>query len=209
MITESNAYFTVPHQFNVYLETWPESKGIPTEEDLRSMQSVGLKLLSEVKELESSCLLQLRSLDNDAKAVVDFLKLQSRKVDLVLHHVLEKEVQTGERFSGTHFGGSGINLSSDTPLNVGDYYKTSIYISSELVAILCLCQVTQCQKVDHGAALIEESQSDSKSHTNLFNISLEFSQILDADVEQLVKASLNVQQKMLKMRKQSRQQAAD
>ncbi|WP_153914333.1 hypothetical protein [Shewanella sp. TC10] len=201
MITESNAYFTVPHQFNVYLETWPDSKGIPTEEDLRSMQSVGLKLLSEVKELESSCLLQLRSLDNDAKAVVDFLKLQSRKVDLVLHHVLEKEVQTGERFSGTHFGGSGINLSSDTPLNVGDYFKSSIYISSELVAILCLCQVTQCQKVDPSAIHNDD--------TVLFNISLEFSQILDADVEQLVKASLNVQQKMLKMRKQSRQQAAD
>ena len=205
MFTESNAYFTVPHQFNVYLETWPESKGIPTEEDLRSMQSVGLKLLSEVKELEASCLLQLRSLDNDAKAVVDFLKLQSRKVDLVLHHVLEKEVQSGEQFQGSHFGGSGINLKSDTPLNVGDYFKTSIYISSELVAILCLCQVTQCQSSDSQNA----DSANEAANTESYNISLEFSQILDADVEQLVKASLNVQQKMLKMRKQNRQQAAD
>ncbi len=197
MFTESNAYFTVPHQFNVYLESWPESKGIPTEADLRSMQSVGLKLLSEVKELEASCLLQLRGLDNDAKAVVDFLKLQSRKVDLVLHHVLEKEVQTGDKFLGSHFGGSGISLTSDTALNVGDYFKTSIYISSELVAILCLCQVTQCQRIEN------------ESQTATYNISLEFSQILDADVEQLVKASLNVQQKMLKMRKQSRQQSVE
>lgn len=197
MFTESNAYFTVPHQFNVYLESWPESKGIPTEADLRSMQSVGLKLLSEVKELEASCLLQLRGLDNDAKAVVDFLKLQSRKVDLVLHHVLEKEVQTGDKFQGSHFGGSGISLTSDTALNVGDYFKTSIYISSELVAILCLCQVTQCQRIEN------------ESQTATYNISLEFSQILDADVEQLVKASLNVQQKMLKMRKQSRQQSVE
>ncbi|MCC4832424.1 hypothetical protein LMH66_07245 [Shewanella sp. 10N.7] len=197
MFTESNAYFTVPHQFNVYLESWPESKGIPTEADLRSMQSVGLKLLSEVKELEASCLLQLRGLDNDAKAVVDFLKLQSRKVDLVLHHVLEKEVQTGDKFQGSHFGGSGISLTSETALNVGDYFKTSIYISSELVAILCLCQVTQCQRIEN------------ESQTATYNISLEFSQILDADVEQLVKASLNVQQKMLKMRKQSRQQSVE
>ncbi|PMG75944.1 hypothetical protein BCU84_14520 [Shewanella sp. 10N.286.51.B7] len=197
MFTESNAYFTVPHQFNVYLESWPESKGIPTEADLRSMQSVGLKLLSEVKELEASCLLQLRGLDNDAKAVVDFLKLQSRKVDLVLHHVLEKEVQTGDKFLGSHFGGSGISLTSDTALNVDDYFKTSIYISSELVAILCLCQVTQCQRIEN------------ESQTGSYNISLEFSQILDADVEQLVKASLNVQQKMLKMRKQSRQQSVE
>ncbi len=197
MFTESNAYFTVPHQFNVYLESWPESKGIPTEADLRSMQSVGLKLLSEVKELEASCLLQLRGLDNDAKAVVDFLKLQSRKVDLVLHHVLEKEVQTGDKFQGSHFGGSGISLTSKTALNVGDYFKTSIYISSELVAILCLCQVTQCQRIEN------------ESQTGSYNISLEFSQILDADVEQLVKASLNVQQKMLKMRKQSRQQSVE
>lgn len=116
MFTESNAYFTVPHQFNVYLETWPESNAIPTEEDLRSMQSVGLKLLSEVKELEANCLLQLRQLDNEAKAVVDFLKLQSRKVDLVLQHVLEKEVQSGERYQGTQFGGSGISIVSPAPL---------------------------------------------------------------------------------------------
>lgn len=58
---------------------------------LRSMQSLGIQLLSEVKTLEANCLLQLRHLDNDAKAVVDFLKLQSRKVDLVLQHVLEKK----------------------------------------------------------------------------------------------------------------------
>ncbi|ARD22794.1 MULTISPECIES: PilZ domain-containing protein [Shewanella] len=192
MFTESNAYFTVPHQFNVYLETWPESNAIPTEEDLRSMQSVGLKLLSEVKELEANCLLQLRQLDNEAKAVVDFLKLQSRKVDLVLQHVLEKEVQSGERYQGTQFGGSGISIVSPAPLTIGDYFKSSIYISSELVAILCLCQVSQCQSTENG-----------------YLVTFEFSQILDSDVEQLVKASLNVQQKMLKMRKQSRQQVSD
>ncbi|WP_192022896.1 hypothetical protein [Shewanella sp. WPAGA9] len=192
MFTESNAYFTVPHQFNVYLETWPESNAIPTEEDLRSMQSVGLKLLSEVKELEANCLLQLRQLDNEAKAVVDFLKLQSRKVDLVLQHVLEKEVQSGELYQGTQFGGSGISIVSPDPLTIGEYFKSSIYISSELVAILCLCQVSQCQSTENG-----------------YLVTFEFSQILDSDVEQLVKASLNVQQKMLKMRKQSRQQASD
>ncbi|WP_144208915.1 hypothetical protein [Shewanella donghaensis] len=205
MFTESNAYFTVPHDFSVYLESWSDSKGIPSEQDLRSMQSVGLKLLSEVKELEATCLLQLRNLDNDAKAVVDFLKLQSRKVDLVLHHVLEKEVQAGEQFNGSHFGGSGITLISDCPLTVDDYYKTSIYISSELVAILCLCQVSQCQPV----AIADADDNRADNQTTQYNITLEFSQILDADVEQLVKASLTVQQKMLKQRKQIRQQAAE
>ncbi|PMG27116.1 hypothetical protein BCU94_19145 [Shewanella sp. 10N.286.52.C2] len=204
MLTESNAYFTVPHDFAVYLENWSGSQGIPSEQDLRSMQSVGLKLLSEVKELEASCLLQLRSIDNDAKAVVDFLKLQSRKVDLVLHHVLEKEVQTGEKFQGSHFGGSGISLITPKPLTIGEYFKTSIYISSELVAILCLCQVSQCKLINFD----DDAEQNNKRNQPQYAVSLDFSQILDADVEQLVKASLTVQQKMLQQRKQIRQQAA-
>ena len=155
------------------------------------MQSVGLRLLSEVKTLEASCLLQLRHLDNDAKAVVDFLKLQSRKIDLVLQHVLEKEIQEGDKFLGSQFGGSGISVTASKPLTVGEKFKTYLYLHAELVAVLCICRVSDCRQIENN-----EASSDS------WYCELEFDVILDEDVEQLVKASLNVQQKMLKLRKQ-------
>jgi hypothetical protein len=175
----------------VYLTSWDPSHALPTDDELRDMQSVGLKLLTEVKSLEASCLLQLRHLDNDAKAVVDFLKLQSRKVDLVLQHVLEKEVQDGELFTGDQFGGSGISIISTRPLIANEFVKTHIYLHTELVALLCICQIRTC------------TATNDTAETPSWRCELEFSQILEDDIEQLVRASLNVQQKMLKKRKQN------
>ncbi|WP_394131063.1 hypothetical protein [Shewanella maritima] len=188
MLTDSNSYFSVPHQFSVYLSPWDKSLPLPSEDQLRDLQSVGLKLLTDVKGLEASCLLQLRQIDNEAKAVVDFLKLQSRKIDLVLQHIIESESHNGDKAQGLQFGGSGIQVISTQPLNVGDYYQTQIYIRGELVAVMCIAQIKQCQAIG--------------SAPSSWQCDLDFVQILDDDVEQLVKASLNVQQKLLKQRKQ-------
>ncbi|VEE64559.1 Uncharacterised protein [Shewanella putrefaciens] len=202
MFTDTNPYFSVPHPFTAYLSLWDENQPLPSEMALRSMQSLGIQLLSEVKALEASCLLQLRHLDNEAKVVVDFLKLQSRKVDLVLQHVLEKEVQEGEKFSGCQFGGSGIRLMSKEALPLGRQYKVTLFIHEELVAILCFAKVTACLVSQEGQS--DGLQVQSPNAALPYLVDLEFSQILDADVEQLVKASLNVQQKQLKLRKQAR-----
>ncbi|MGL5728770.1 MAG: hypothetical protein ACRCYD_13095 [Plesiomonas sp.] len=190
MFTDSNPYFSVSHAFTAYLSPWPQNHPLPTDIALRSMQSVGIQLLSDVKELEASCLLQLRHLDHDAKAIVDFLKLQSRKVDLVLQHVLEQETQEGDKFSGCQFGGSGIRLLSPSPLPLGSPFKTTLFIHDELIAILCFVKV-----------MANHLDTTALSGAAQYYVDLEFSQILEGDVEQLVKASLNVQQKQLKLRK--------
>jgi hypothetical protein len=185
---------------------------------LRTMQSIGIQLLSEVKELEANCLLQLRHLDNDAKAVVDFLKLQSRKVDLVLQHVLEKETQEGEKYLGSQFGGSGLRLLTPKALEIGAQYKITLFIHDELVAILCFAKVIATQplkpvQAKGNPADITTSHSDPDSiepnprpEDEQWQTDFEFSQILGSDIEQLVKASLNVQQKQLKLRKLARDQ---
>lgn len=202
MFTDTNPYFSVPHPFTAYLRLWDENRPLPSEMALRSMQSLGIQLLSEVKALEASCLLQLRHLDNEAKVVVDFLKLQSRKVDLVLQHVLEKEVQEGDKYDGCQFGGSGIRIISTTALPLGRHVKVTLFIHDELVAILCFAKVTACMLSQEALSTAQQAQQHNASSPYL--IDLEFSQILDSDVEQLVKASLNVQQKQLKLRKQAR-----
>lgn len=209
MFTDTNPYFSVPHHFTAYLSQWPSSQSLPSEMALRSMQSLGIQLLSEVKTLEANCLLQLRHLDNEAKVVVDFLKLQSRKVDLVLQHVLEKETQEGEKCFGNQFGGSGLRLLTPTALDIGSHYKITLFIHDELVAILCFGKViaTQAQKIAQAEGNMSRNDS-TEQHTQpehlQWQTDFEFSQILESDVEQLVKASLNVQQKQLKLRKLAR-----
>ena len=187
MFTDPNPYFSVPHPFTVYLNDWPSDAALPSELELKAMQSIGLQLLSEVKSLEASCLVQLRHLDNDAKSVMEYLRLQSRKIDLVLQHVLESETQEGDKYSGIKFGGSGIEFLSSAPFETGKTFKTTLYIRDELVAILCMAQVSQCVP--------------NPDNAHQYLVELSFSQIIDEDVEHLVKASLSVQQKLLKQRK--------
>lgn len=201
MINDSNSYFSVPHQFNVYLTPWDKQRPIPDDTELRQMQSTGLKLLSEVKALEANCLLQLRQLDSSTHSIIEFLKLQSRKVDLVLQHVLEKEAQAGVQYQGHQFGGSSLSLFADNQMDVGSIFSCHIYLHAEVVAVLCIGEVTGCQQVNNDAT---DSDDLTTTEQPLWHTDLAFIQILDEDIEQLVKASLTVQQKMLKLRKQQR-----
>ena len=134
--------------------------------------------------------MQLRNLDDEAKTVVEYLKLQSKKVDLVLQYVLEQESHEGELHRGLFFGGSGLRITSANPLEIGAQFKITCHIKEELVVLLCFGQVTASQAI----------KGNDTSHL----IDIEFSQITDADIEQLVKASLSVQQKQLKQRKLTR-----
>ena len=190
MITDSSDYFSVKHDFKAYLTPWPDNMPIPSESELTLMLPLGLQLINDVKSLEASCLLQLRNLDDEAKTVVEYLKLQSKKVDLVLQYVLEQESHEGELHRGLFFGGSGLRITSANPLEIGAQFKITCHIKEELVVLLCFGQVTASQAI----------KGNDTSHL----IDIEFSQITDADIEQLVKASLSVQQKQLKQRKLTR-----
>ncbi len=184
MIDESSTYFSVPHKFKAFIKVWPKNTDLPNLDQLYELQSVGLQLLSEVKAIESSSLIQLRALESDAKAVVDYLKLQSKKIDLILQYVLESEHQDGTQIKGTKFGGGGIEVITSNALEVGEHFEVTIFIRDELVAVLAIATVT---------AVTPTEDEHWKAELN-------FSRILEADIEILVKASLGVQQKMLKAR---------
>ncbi|MBE8168829.1 MAG: hypothetical protein HAW66_10735 [Shewanella sp.] len=190
MIDDSNPYFSVPHPFKAFLTLWPEEKGLPTENELQGLQSIGLQLLSEVKNVESNCLMQLRQLESDTKSVVDYLKLQSKKIDLILQYVLESEPQDGAQTLGLKFGGGGIEILTDFSAPIGQHYKSTVFIRDELIALLAIASVDDCQP--------HPDQADK------WILTLSFKQILEADIELLVKASLSVQQKMLKQRNKNR-----
>ena len=188
MIDESSPYFSVPHKFKAYLKPRSGNSELPSLEILQELQSVGLQLLSEVKAVESSSLTQLRALENDTKSVVDYLKLQSKKIDLILQYVLENEHQDGIKTQGVKFGGGGIEIITDFEAQVGEHFEATIFIRDELVAVLAIVTVKSC----------------TQEENNHWKLELNFSRILDSDIEALVKASLGVQQKMLRSRSENK-----
>ncbi len=187
MIDDSAAYFSVPHKFKAYLKPLPEGDDLPSLKQLQNRQSVGLRLLSEVKAVESRSLTQLRALENDTKAVVDYLKLQSRKIDLILQYVLESEHQDGIEVQGTKFGGGSIEVITDFEPQINQHFTITLFIRDELVALSAVVTVTSAEQ-----------------DNEYWRAELNFSRILDTDVEILVKASLSVQQKYLRARADKR-----
>jgi len=191
LLTDSSPYFSVKHDFKAYLTPWPDNMPIPSESELNLMLPLSLQLISDVKALEANCLLQLRHLDDAAKTVVEYLKLQSKKIDLVLLHVLERETHEGELHIGLFFGGSGIRISGSSPFDAGDKFKITLNIKEEFVSLLCFGYVTATQVIENSP-----TSTDTQYLTDI-----EFNRISDIDIEQLVKASLSIQQKQLKQRK--------
>ncbi|WP_417761128.1 hypothetical protein [Shewanella sp.] len=190
MNTDSNAYFSVLHPFDAYLSLWPAGKALPSEDELHRLKSKGMQLISEVKALEGSYMLQLRHLGDDARAIADYMKLQSRKIDLVLQHLLEQETKDGVHCTGLQFGGSNCQVHSDQPFEVHQLVKLTLFIREEVLSILCFAEVIDCRiDPDNQAAYL---------------VDLAYRVINDAEVEQLVKASLNIQQKQLQQRKGNR-----
>ncbi|QUN07052.1 hypothetical protein KDN34_06350 [Shewanella yunxiaonensis] len=190
MFPESSAYFSVPHPFDAYISLWPAELPLPDEAQLQAMKSKGMQLMGEVKALEGDCLIHLRQMGDDGRAIVEYLKLQSRKIDLVLQHLLEQEARDGEHCIGLQFGGSGVRLQSQITLPRGSLVKLLLFVREEILSVLCMAKVT-------------DSREDPDSPGS-YLLDMEYSVITEAEVEQLVKASLVIQQKQLKLRKVSR-----
>ncbi|MCL1124330.1 hypothetical protein [Shewanella surugensis] len=211
MFIDSTPYFSVTHSFQVFVEAWPQETPLPTETQLNALLPVGMQLMSDVKALEADCLLQLRHLDDDAKTIVEYLKLQSRKIDLVLQHVLAQTPHPGEAVKGVRFGGSGIHILTPTPLTPDQPFKLTLYMKEEFIAMICFAKVidsTLTNKINMPIETLAQASihnDDPLSHKEQneaqYLTELRFNVIQDSDIEQLVKASLSVQQKQLKLRK--------
>ncbi|WP_299495066.1 hypothetical protein [uncultured Shewanella sp.] len=221
MFTDSTPYFSVTHAFEVFLETWPAERPLPTEAQLHHLLPTGMQLLSDVKALEADCLLQLRHLDDESKTIIDYLKLQSRKIDLVLQHVLAQAPHSGDAFEGIRFGGSGFQILSRSPFSKTAQFKATLYIKEELISIMCFAKVLHSHSVEQTTLVdgtsdidtqtfskqalnkeaLNEETSLSDDPTSSYLTEFSFNMIQDSDIEQLVKASLNIQQKQLKLRK--------
>lgn len=204
MLTDSSAYFSINHPFDVYLSPWDNTNSPPSAELLSAMLPSGLQLISDVKALESDCLLQLRHLDDEAKTVVEFLKLQSRKIDMVLQHVMAQEQYEGDKYAATHFGGSGFTIISSEPLELGLEFKATLHIKEELVALLSIAKVQSCRLLDQAQSKLISTPNDSNHTVAHYACEFSFTVIQESDVEQLVKASLSLQQKQLKLRQLAR-----
>ena len=118
--------------------------------------------------------------------ISEYLILQTKKVDLVLHQQLSQIDYTGMKCQGTHFGGSHLSFSMPEQFNVYDDQELALHllIQKHRIAVYCFAKVLSFE-------------TENKQHA----IRAEIVQIGEAEQEQLIRASLQQQQYILKSRK--------
>lgn len=180
-------FYTIQHAVRVNMVCVPESFVLPDVDDLSEHMPFAFKVASEVSSIDAKALRQLRNMGEHGLELADFLNTQSRKIDLLMSLVLQQQDDASTAYMSYKFGGGGIILVCNQPLNPGQITELKIFLKEEASAIFCFGEVIACQAV-----------ADS------YHISLIFNRIREEDQDLLVRASLHLQ--TLQLRKRAKQQ---
>lgn len=144
------------------------------------------KLANEVSELEQSSLRPLRNLGDVAQELAVFLQAQSRKIDLIMSHILASEQPQDNAMYCDSYGGGGVKFTTSEQYIIGQAFRTKLFLQHEASAVYCYTEVVA----------IDELGDGQKQYTLLFTA------IRDSDQELVVRASLHAQTRQLKKRQQ-------
>ena len=183
---EFEQYFQIDESIRVNLFT-VDNKQVPKsqlelEEDIPPL----FKLANEVSELEQSSLRPLRNLGDMAQELAAFLQAQSRKIDLIMSHILASEQAQDNHIQCDSYGGGGIRFTSPDVHSIGQAFRTKLFLHNEASAVYCYTEVVAVEKIDN-------------EH---YQYTLLFVAIRDSDQELIVRASLHAQTRQLKKRQE-------
>lgn len=147
------------------------------------------KLANEVSSLEQSALGPLRNLGDIAQELAVFLQAQSRKIDLIMSHVLASEQSEDNAIYCDSYGGGGVKFTTEDVYSLGQKFRTKLFLHHEASAVYCYTEVVAIKKID----------------TDHYQYTLLFIAIRDSDQELVVRASLHAQTRQLKKRQQLEQ----
>ncbi|MBQ4838597.1 MULTISPECIES: PilZ domain-containing protein [Pseudoalteromonas] len=142
------------------------------------------RLANEINELDLNALRPLRNLGDVASDLAAYLQAQSRKIDLIMSHILANEQPEDESSYCDSYGGGGIKVTTAEKFQIGQNFRTKIFLQHEASAIFCYSQIIEI----------------SKQEDEALQYTLAFTQIRDSDQELLVRASLHAQTRQLKKR---------
>lgn len=182
-LAQFHEFFTIKHSLSVNLKPLGSEFVVPDKHALVESMPYAFKIAAQMSEIETKALRPLRNLGEHAQELVDFLNLQSKKIDLMMSFILQQQDEDDYRFSTTEFGGGGLTLVSTKPVNVGETAEVKVFLAEEAAGIFCYGEIIQCKELQTGYA-----------------VSLIFVRIRDEDQELLVRASLHLQTLQLRAR---------
>ena len=175
-------YFQIDEQVQINLYPVDDNMVPQNENQLEAAIPPLFKLANEINELDLKALRPLRNLGDVASELASYLEAQSRKVDLIISHILATEEPEDDSLSCDSYGGGGLTATLDEEFAIGQSFRTKIFLRNEASAIYCYSQVIDKQD-------------------SLYTLA--FTAIRASDQELLVRASLHAQTRQLKLKKKS------
>ena len=176
-------YFSIAYRMNVNVRPLEDDEEIPDEDEIEERMPYAFRIASEMASIEAQAIRPLRNLSDHAESLADYLNHQARKIDLMMSFVLHQQDEPKHRFHTVKFGGGGVVIESDNPLEVGSHAELKLFLNEEAAAIFCFGEVITCEQAE-----------DS------YHIAFIFNTIREQDQELLVRASLHIQTQQLRKR---------
>jgi hypothetical protein len=173
-------YFQLQHSIDVSIEIGGPLAELPTYGEFDEAIPLPFKLASEMKGVEQNMLRPLRQLGDVIEPLANYLKAQSRKIDLMMSYILQAQEQESIKLKTLSYGGGGFVLKTEHSIDTDHWLTCKMYFHDDAAAIYCLGRVI---KIDN--------DSDMSVYTILFE------RIREEDREVVVRASLHQQSKQL------------
>ena len=187
-------YFQLNHAIEVNISKGDVLSNTPSDDEFDALIPLPYKLASEMKGVEQNMLRPLRQLGDVIEPLADYLKAQSRKIDLMMHYILQAQDEDDERHLTVSFGGGGFVFSSPDSYSKEDYLVCKLFFNDEASAIYCLGRV------------IDSCDNDKQGDESETLYTVLFHKIRDEDRETVVRASLHQQSKQLLKKTQKKRQ---
>lgn len=173
-------YFQLTHSVPLNVKLGGKINQLPSQQDFEDSIPLAYQVASEMQGLEQNMLRPLRQLGDVIEPLADYLKAQSRKIDLMMSYVLQSQDDSDIKLRTETFGGGGFTFISEQDFQLDTYLQCKLFFNEDAAAIFC-----------YGKIVDIESMDENKKYK------LIFCRIRDDDREIVVRASLHLQSKQL------------
>jgi hypothetical protein len=147
------------------------------------------KISNTIVQLDLSNARALRSISDDIGYLVDVINQQSRKINLLMAHILMQEDDPLHRHNTLSFGGSRLTFYSSMPLEKKQLLRIKIFLREEASAVYCYGRII-----------------DLVTEQDRLLVTVEYALLREEDRELLIRAGMHEQSRQLRERAEKKHQ---
>lgn len=187
-LAQYNEYFSIEHHFTTNIELLNIDSHYRFDAFVEQIPTPFM-LATQVSAIDRVALQPLQTIGGVANQLVQYLNLQSQKIDLLMNYIITQQDEAAYRFQGSSFSGSGIVFIADEAFELSAKVAMKLFLNIDNCNVYCHGEIIEVSKTDKGY-----------QHKVLFH------HIREDDRELLVRCSLHTQQKQLQALAQKRKE---